>query len=46
MVLFQQAGSVNLGEMLQCISRQVFSVGQDQCVTPRVTETLIKVISK
>jgi hypothetical protein len=22
---------VNLGEMLQCISHQVFSVGQDQC---------------
>jgi hypothetical protein len=31
MVLFQQGGSVNLGEMLQCISRQVFFVGQDQC---------------
>jgi hypothetical protein len=31
MVLFQQGGSVNLREMLQCISRQVFSIGQDQC---------------
>jgi hypothetical protein len=31
MVLFQQGGNVNLGEMLQCIYRQVFSVGQDQC---------------
>jgi hypothetical protein len=31
MVLFQQGGNVNLGEMLQCISRQVFFVGQDQC---------------
>jgi hypothetical protein len=31
MVLFQQGGSVNVGEMLQCISRQGFSVGQDQC---------------
>jgi hypothetical protein len=31
MILFQQGGSVNLGEMLQCISCQVFSVGQDQC---------------
>jgi hypothetical protein len=31
MVLFQQGGSVNLGEMLECISRQIFSVGQDQC---------------
>jgi hypothetical protein len=31
MVLFQQVGSVNLGEMLQCISHQVFFVGQDQC---------------
>jgi hypothetical protein len=31
MVLFQQGGSVNLGEMLQCISHQVFSIGQDQC---------------
>jgi hypothetical protein len=30
MVLFQQGGGVNLGEMLQCISRQVFSVGHDQ----------------
>jgi hypothetical protein len=29
MVLFQQGGSVNLGEMLQCISHQVFFVGQD-----------------
>jgi hypothetical protein len=31
MALFQQGGSVNLGEMLQCISHHVFSVGQDQC---------------
>jgi hypothetical protein len=31
MVLFQHGGSVNLGEMLQCISHQVFFVGQDQC---------------
>jgi hypothetical protein len=29
MVLFQQGGSVNLGEMLQCISHQVFFIGQD-----------------
>jgi hypothetical protein len=31
MVLFQQGGSVNLGEMLQCNSHQVSSIGQDQC---------------
>jgi hypothetical protein len=31
MVLFQQGGSVNLGEVVQCISHQVFSVGQNQC---------------
>jgi hypothetical protein len=31
MVLFQQGCSVNLGERLQCISHQVFSIGQDQC---------------
>jgi hypothetical protein len=31
MVLFQQGGSGNPGEVLQCISRQVFSVWQNQC---------------
>jgi hypothetical protein len=31
MVLFHQGGSINPGEVLQCISRQVFSVGQNQC---------------
>jgi hypothetical protein len=30
-VLYQQGSCVHLGEVLQCISHQVLSIGQDQC---------------
>jgi hypothetical protein len=37
MALFQQAGSVNLGEMLQCISRHVFSVGKTNALQNKIS---------
>jgi hypothetical protein len=36
MVLFQQGGSVNPGEMLQCISRQVFPLGKTNALQNKI----------
>jgi hypothetical protein len=37
MVLFQQGGSVNLGKMLQCISRQIFSLGKTNALRNKIS---------
>jgi hypothetical protein len=37
MVLFQQGGSVNLGEMLQCISYHVFPLGKTNALRNKIS---------